>query len=346
MHPSRTIYLHARADFDEDLRRERSHFGRHSLGRALWEVLSDAPDVLEVPEPMWLRFVPHTLAVCLVGRASAALRGRRCVIVTYAIENATLDRRPTRFQSLPTAIWRATMRVLVSSVTHFIDFAVFGTNGAREAYKQAIGASAFGALAQRSTLILALPSTCDCPSDFTVGAHTVLFVGAFDERKGVEVLLSAWPLVTARQPSATLLLIGDGDLRTRVAGASHLDNSISYLLNPARHLVHKAYRQAKVVVLASQPQARWREQVGLPLVEGLAHGCRVISTTESGLADWLRENGYSVLDAPTQPIDIADAICAELEGLAAAPTSPLGSDGRIDADRWLMEQATTALSHG
>jgi glycosyltransferase involved in cell wall biosynthesis len=97
--------------------------------------------------------------------------------------------------------------------------------------------------------------------------------------------------------------------------------------------------------LASQPTAGWREQVGLPIVEGLAHGCRVVTTDQTGLAGWLREHadrGHRVVPAGGSGADLAAAVLAALTTPTGdGPGSVLADlpvrDGRLAADDWLFE---------
>ncbi|MFP3393480.1 glycosyltransferase family 4 protein, partial [Brevibacillus sp. SIMBA_076] len=118
------------------------------------------------------------------------------------------------------------------------------------------------------------------------------FLGAFEERKGLPLLLAAWPLVRERRPDARLLVMGKGALEVLAREAVAIDASIELLVDPSRDTISGALAGAKALVLPSQRRPRWREQVGLPIVEGLAAGCVVVTTSETGLADWLTEEGH------------------------------------------------------
>ena len=92
-------------------------------------------------------------------------------------------------------------------------------------------------------------------------------------------------------------------------------------------------------VLLSQPTPTWREQVGLPVVEGLAHGCTVVTTTETGLAGWLAAHGHEVLPPGAPDGEVAAAVDRALgrrrpagDVLADLPAA----DGRLAADRWMF----------
>ena len=85
---------------------------------------------------------------------------------------------------------------------------------------------------------------------------------------------------------------------------------------PPREAVHELLASSAVVVMPSVRRPGWREQIGLPLVEGLAHGCRVVTTTETGLADDVRDHPLVTLTAPGDPHDLAAGL---RRAMAAAP---------------------------
>jgi glycosyltransferase involved in cell wall biosynthesis len=97
---------------------------------------------------------------------------------------------------------------------------------------------------------------------------------------------------------------------------------------------------ASILVAPSLREGRWREQVGNPILEALATGTTVVTTTETGIADWLLDHGHhvirpahlrerlgpAIIDALQQPLPI-DRV------LASLPTE----DGRALADAWLHD---------
>ena len=167
----------------------------------------------------------------------------------------------------------------------------------------------------------------------------VAFVGALAERKGVRVLLAAWSLVVARRPDARLVVLGKGPLEDEVRSALAADPSALLEVDPPRDRIHGVLDGARVLTLPSQPRPAWREQVGLPIVEGLSHGCTVVATTETGLADWLQEHGHLVVPDAGSAEALADGLVAALDRARTAddvlddlPTR----DGRLAADDVLV----------
>ena len=107
------------------------------------------------------------------------------------------------------------------------------------------------------------------------------------------MLAAAWPLVVAEaRPDATLTLLGKGALEQEARALSVAEPSVAVEVDPSRPRIHSVLDEARVLVLPSQPRPDWREQVGLPIVEGLAAGCPVVTTTETGIAGWLDEHGH------------------------------------------------------
>src|SRR5699024_458873 len=102
------------------------------------------------------------------------------------------------------------------------------------------------------------PAACACPAAAS-RPDEVLFVGAFDERKGIRELLEAWPLVTDRRPAAALRVIGQGPLVDEVTARAGGLERTSVTVDPPRADIHAGLRRAAVLVLLSQPHPRWRE---------------------------------------------------------------------------------------
>lgn len=292
--------------------------------------------VLEINEPAMPHGLPRTAAAVAVVRLSALVRREPAQVVTYAIGN--LDE-----WAAPRARWRSRARrsveVAVSKwVAGQADRVVYGTAAARDLYGEMYGARLARAA---STLIPALPHACSCPA-VPRDADEVVFVGALQPRKGVAELLAAWPLVVAQRPSARLTVIGKGELEDSVRALASTTPGVTLVVDPPRAEIHAALRRAAVLVLLSQRTPTWREQVGLPLVEGLAHGCSVVTTTETGLAPWLAEHGHHVLPPDADPSIVAGAVTEALER-RRTPADVLADlpavDGRLAADAWLFGAA-------
>jgi glycosyltransferase involved in cell wall biosynthesis len=135
-----------------------------------------------------------------------------------------------------------------------------------------------------------------------------LYVGRLVPEKGVEVMLDAWPRVSA---GATLVLIGDGPLAARAAQAPR-----ARMLGPlARADLPVAYAAAELALLPSIPTARFREPWGLVCNEAMPQGTPVIATTAVGAAagGLVRDGDTGVVVAPGD----APALAAAIDGLVS-----------------------------
>jgi glycosyltransferase involved in cell wall biosynthesis len=323
----RIRYARTRYDFDAELLR-RVDAQRQGSWSLFLELLRDPPAVIEVNEPLSF---PAMSRIAAVFAATRLRPGRRPRMVSYAIEN--LDPRPF-IPDLPRrARWnRRAWLHMAPAFWRRLDRVAFGTEQAADLYQEVFGSA-------RSTrpelqLIPHLPSAVvhgSAPRD------GVVFVGDLSERKGFPRLLEAWASVAAAEPEARLHLIGRGR-GVAAAQAFALERSrVEVSIDPRRDVIDQALRQGKVLVLPSERGPRWREQVGLPIVEGLARGCLIVTTTETGLAPWLEAHGHFVVP-PGDSAALAEALLAALRSprhvsdiLADLPNM----DGRAAADRWL-----------
>jgi len=333
--PATILYRSVRYDFEESLTAGLTLVQAGPV-RAAWLLVRSPVRELEVTEPFMTSNVAAT-ALAIAGlRVRALVGGPRTVIVSYLIENANPWARVVPVRSIPR---RALTAALARYVWRNLDSLVFGTDAARLTYESVWGVPRGRT---RSTLIPALPAQCTCdnadPPEMRSGGVT--FLGAFTQRKGIPELLRAWPLVVARLPTARLTIVGKGELESVVQHAAATDPTIEVVVDPSRANIHRLLRRSAVLALPSQPTRTWREQVGLPIVEGLAHGCSVVTTSQTGLSSWLERNGHAVVAANGTPQLLADAIILTLltDRPAASVAAALPDrDGRLAADAWLFQ---------
>ena len=334
--PASLLYVEQRYDYDPALAAGLDVV-RAGTWRAAALVARSRVRVLEINEPLVRIGLLRTLTTVLAARGSARLRRQPVHVVAYAIENRDPFSTPlvSRVPLLGPAR-DAVHRRLTRLVARWTDRVAYGTPASRALYTELLGRELASAT---STLVPALPAACDC-GPLTEGTPTdAVYVGAFEERKGVPQLLAAWPRVHAAEPGATLTLIGTGPLTDAVRVFAADRPEVTVLVDPPRERIHAQLRRAGTLVMLSQPRARWREQVGLPLVEGLQHGCRVVTTDQTGLAQWLAAAGHAVIDSTADARTTADVLVATLRSgrtaeqvLADLPAV----DGRLAADRWLF----------
>lgn len=331
-----TLYLHRRSDFDETINNA-ARFKQRTLLRVILEIVSQRPRLLEVPEVLWFQYWPHTFFLLCAIRATQLLRPRalRTRVIAYAIENSDVERRPNKLRLVPAWLWTAIAKLATRISFRMYDRIAFGSSGARTALAGALGLRLTGRLDAISRTFEALPTRCHCEYRDKI-PNQITFVGALENRKGFDLLVDAWPEVTQLNSDLSLVIAGDGPLACRARELAERFENVKYSGLIGRDSLHALLRESSFVVLPSQPHSRWREQVGLPIVEGLAHDCGIITTSETGLAPWLVDNHQTVIQAPSTPHQLAEAIVSSIEG--ADTNSPLRLpeiDARVAADRWL-----------
>jgi len=335
--PASIVHREVRYDFDPALAAD-VHLVEASRWRAALLVARSRPRVLEVNEPLMTSSLPGTALALAALAASHAVAPRgtpRTTVVSYAIGNADPfgDATAPRWR---TRLRRRGERVLARLVQRRLDRVVWGTEAARRTYADVLGAPP-AHVAQAS--VPALPVRHPSATGGGTRPPVVAFVGAFVPRKGVRVLVEAWPLVVARRPEARLALVGKGPLEDELRAAAAATTGVTVEVDPARDRLHAVLDGARVLTLPSQPSATWREQVGLPVVEGLSHGCTVVTTGETGLADWLDGHGHVVVDDATSAAALADGLVAALDRARTADdvlADLPAEDGRLAADAVLV----------
>jgi glycosyltransferase involved in cell wall biosynthesis len=338
MEPARMLFTGARYDFEPDavdLAEEPVQLGEWAV---VGHLLRHHYDVVEVNEPAmvdrWKYLVPQLAAI----RVRSLLSRRRTVVTTYCIENADPVLKVAQRWRIAPPTGRLLVALVLRLLVAGIDRIAFGTEGSVEMYERYVGARRLGA---RSALFEAVPSACACleGADDVRLAHQLLFIGSFVERKGVAELMATWDAVRRLDPDATLVVIGKGRLEPQVLAWATTRPEVTVEIDPPRAGIHRALRESGALILLSQPDAAWREQIGLPILEGLGHGCEVIASTETGLAAWLTGHGHTVVAPDAAPDEVARRVL-EAFGRTGGRTGSLedlpGEDQRIVADRWMM----------
>ncbi|MXN64638.1 glycosyltransferase [Stappia sp. GBMRC 2046] len=148
---------------------------------------------------------------------------------------------------------------------------------------------------------------------FDPGAPHVVFLGRLEHRKGVDVLLNAWPQVFERLPGARLTIAGDGAQYPLVDEAMKQPwgKGIAYRTAPdfddARQLV------ARADIFAAP--APYGESFGIVLIEAMSAGAVPVAAANSGYRTVLDGPGESLL---VQPGD-SDALARKIVELAGDP---------------------------
>jgi glycosyltransferase involved in cell wall biosynthesis len=134
--------------------------------------------------------------------------------------------------------------------------------------------------------------------------HLVLFFGRIWEYKGLEYLIRAEPLITARVPDAQILIAGQGEDFSRYA---------RMMVHPDRFIVHNEFisedraadyfRRASVVVL---PYIEASQSGVIPMAYSAAKP--VVATTVGGLPEIVEDGRTGYLVAPRDAAQLGEAV--------------------------------------
>lgn len=327
---SDTYYFTRKYDMVGDIP---STIRRISFLRLLKVALFGSHAQLVIWEPLWVRLLPKHLLV--VG--AWKLGGVRRPVVSYAMENNDIPSLIAGRRQVPASIVRAFTVLIGRYIRMSYARLAYASDGARKTYESLNGVGRV-----TSTTIPNLPAR----ASLVVASgqpNSVIMIANLERRKGTEIIMREWPKVEAVAPTAHLTIIGAGPEQHKVEEwASRRTASRAYLGPLAHADALKRVADASVLVLPSVREGRWREQIGLPIHEGLVHGLTIVTTDETGLADLLLAAGHEVVPV----CDIQD----EFGGaILRAITSPLDRhqvleslpaiDGRIEANSWLTAMA-------
>lgn len=130
-------------------------------------------------------------------------------------------------------------------------------------------------------------------------AGLVLFVGQDEPRKGLDILLAAWPEVQAAMPHARLAVISG-----RASGSEH----VTWLGRISDDERHAWLRRASVLVAPN----RLGESFGMVVAEGLAAGCQVVASDLPAFR-WVLA-GHGVLVEPGNAAALGRGLLTALAG--------------------------------
>ncbi|MFV0317475.1 MAG: glycosyltransferase family 4 protein, partial [Microthrixaceae bacterium] len=168
------------------------------------------------------------------------------------------------------------------------------------------------------------------PPEGDSGGANVLFVGRFEKRKGIDLLLEALLRVMVGHEEVTAILVGRNDLPApggttwsdwmdRTLGHGGWRDRIEMRGEVSDEELHDLYRGADLFVAPSR-----FESFGLIYVEAMAHGLPVIAL-DAGAATEVLDGTCAIL-ADASPDSLGDAIVQLIDDPALRDT--LGAAGR------------------
>lgn len=155
----------------------------------------------------------------------------------------------------------------------------------------------------------------------------VLFMGRVGERKGIFDLVEAWPAIVEACPSARLRVGGDGDLerlRRQIAtlGVQDSVEVLGWISGDARL---EAYADADVYCLPS-----YAEGLPISVLEAMASGLAVVSTTVDGIPDAVVEAETGFLLEPADGPGTADRLIRLLQDVELRDRFGVASRARVE----------------
>lgn len=142
----------------------------------------------------------------------------------------------------------------------------------------------------------------------------ILSVGSISKRKGHLYLLEAFEKVCKQIPDANLVIAGVksenayyDQLTKRIADAEYRDN-IRLLIDLPQNELYQYYANASIYALHSEEESQ-----GIALVEAMAAGLPVVSTTVGGIPDVVTNEKTGLLSAYSNTDDFAENILRLLQ---------------------------------
>jgi glycosyltransferase involved in cell wall biosynthesis len=173
------------------------------------------------------------------------------------------------------------------------------------------------------------------------GRPVVLFVGQFEQRKGIDDLLAAFDKVA--DPSAELRLVGDGSLEEHIRRRINGSSRVTIVGHVPQDDLPGELQRATCLVLPSVTTRETNEPWGLVVNEAMHAGLPVVATDAVGAAvgGLVRdgENGYVVPER--NPERLGDALRCLLADRDAA--AQMGRQARVDAAAFNYDRMADAF---
>lgn len=157
-------------------------------------------------------------------------------------------------------------------------------------------------------------------ADYTHGPKTpgrVAFLGRDDQRKGLDVLLDAWPAIVDAVPEATLSVIG--------AERTNDDPTVRFLGWVSEEVKQRELALAEVYCAPNLGG----ESFGIVLVEAMASGCAIVASAIPAFAHVT--GGSAVLVAPGDALGLGEAVIGLLSDDQARAALQARAQRRVEA---------------
>ena len=141
----------------------------------------------------------------------------------------------------------------------------------------------------------------------------ILFVGRLVFEKGIFDLLNAFSMLLSNVQNVELLIVGSGSPSTRVQISRLIANlkighKVKYLGRINYSNMPQIHNLADVFCLPSATTKTWAEQFGYSIVEAMACGKPVISTSTGSIPEVVKDRATGILVKPNDPRELNGAL--------------------------------------
>lgn len=167
------------------------------------------------------------------------------------------------------------------------------------------------------------------PTPLPTGDPEVAFIGRFVEKKGLDVLLAAWPAVRRAVPQAHLRLLGAGPLEPLARAAQGA--GVEVVVGTGREAVRAALRRSTVVCSPSRTASDGdAESLLLVNLEAQACGRPVVTTRHAAVPEFVAEGRTAFVVPEGDASALAEALVTLLRDRSAAERLAAAGPGFAD----------------
>lgn len=135
----------------------------------------------------------------------------------------------------------------------------------------------------------------------------ILYVGRFDNGKGIEYLIGAIPLIVKHHNNCSFVFVGDGPIKPQIeklAKKLGISKYITFEGFVPHNNINKYYHKCDIVVVPSV----WPEPFGRSVIEAMACGNPIIATEVGGIPEIVEHEKTGLLIKPASLEEIANSI--------------------------------------
>jgi alpha-maltose-1-phosphate synthase len=141
----------------------------------------------------------------------------------------------------------------------------------------------------------------------------ILFVGRLVFEKGIFDLLKAFSQLLRKKLNVELIIVGSGTPKMQIQIRQLVENlkigtKVKFLGNIAYSQMPKIHNLTDVFCLPSIPIKNWAEQFGYSIVEAMACGKAVVSTSSGSISEVVKDRLTGLLVKPNSPRELELAL--------------------------------------